>query len=311
MMDHGQRVVARAKEGTKMNTHFNPSMFASKGPFASPDASMHFDWKRFWLDTSKIVTGAGWGLKELTLVGIGVATLGVLEAFSASYAFEVASQRHLIGTPWGEYPREALQMSALTVTCGVAAFLFQRRSSLLLEDFRRDVRRRGREARRIALGFVAICIWYAGCAFTYEQRMVEHENYLAGPMVTEDRETLAGLNGYVYPDDRARAEGRVERLGAKPGTVNLPDIGPLGLAAFLHALVMWSAGAMRRPTKVTWQEREVIEDGYVRDDKKRALEQFRRDKLRVERQERSLGSWVLREITGLRKALLEPVRPVA
>jgi len=161
------------------------------------------------------------------------------------------------------------------------------------------------------LGFVAICIWYAGCAFTYEQRMVEHENYLAGPMVTEDRETLAGLNGYVDPVDRARAEGRVERLGAKPGTVNLPDIGPLGLAAFLHALVMWSAGAMRRPTKVTWQEREVIEDGYVRDDKKRALEQFRRDKLRVERQERSLGSWVLREITGLRKALLEPVRPVA
>lgn len=289
-----------------MTKQFNPAMFnqsAMRGPTLI--ALPQIDWKKTWLTTSKACAEAGWFAKELTIVGTGIAILATLEAFSASYAFETASQRHMIETLWGAYPREALQMSALTMACGIAGFVFMRRSSLLLEDFRREVRRRGKDARKIALGFVAVAIWYAGCAFTYEQRMTDHERYIGSAAESADANVIAHPGRYDVTE-RQEARDRAGRLGMKPGVINVPDIGPFGLAAFLHALVMWSAGAMRRPTKVTWHERKAIEDGYEREDKKRALEQYRRDKLAQEKRQASVGTWLKNELSGLIKVLATP-----
>lgn len=206
--------------------------------------------ERFWAR----IKPALFHVKSAGILTLGLLLLAVLEVYSAWYAFAAAPAKDLWPTPWGEYPRAALLHSALSVICGVFAFVGMAAAGGLKDDARKRYSSRAWVARVVAIGFLAVPggpVANLAGAFSLDRQVKQFEVYKTSPAYEEDVRALR--EGILDPFEREAVKRRVTP----------PSTGEVGVldwltAVFLHALVMWSAAAFRLAPPITQAELDAI-----------------------------------------------------
>lgn len=192
--------------------------------------------------------------KAAGIMALGLVLLTVLEIYSAWYAFASAPAKDLWQTPWGEYPRAALLHSALSIVCGLMAFIGMGVAGALKDDARKRFSSRAWAARVVAvclLGVPGGPIANLAGAFALDAQAKRFEVYVTSPAYEDDVRSLR--EGILDPFEREAVKRRVTP----------PSTGEVGImewltAVFLHGLVMWSASAFRLAPPITQEEREAI-----------------------------------------------------
>jgi len=221
-------------------------------------------------------------VKSAGIALLGLLLLAVLEAYSAWYAFASAPAKDLWTTPWGEYPRAALIHSALSIACGLLAFVGMGVAGALRDDERKRIASRATTARIVAICLLGVPggpIANLAGAFALDAQTKRFEVYHASPAYQAD---LQALNeGVMDPFEREAIKRRVTP----------PSIGEIGVmewltAVLLHGLVMWSASAFRLAPPITEAEREAMAKAELaaREEAKRQERNRRRREARKAKQ---------------------------
>lgn len=192
-------------------------------------------------------------LKVAMTMALGLTLLAVLEAYAAWGAFENAPKTDMWQTPWGEYPRAALFHSAMSVLCGVLAFVGSAWARAQSDHDLKSVRSRAWVTWVISLCFMLYSVGMLATAKASDTGAKNWETYQGSAAYEADK----ALAMDPQADSRERREA-AQRI-TPPGAAQ-PGLGDWLMAIFLHGLVMLSASAYSTPRPLTQAERQRQED---------------------------------------------------
>ncbi|NDC60304.1 MAG: hypothetical protein EBZ50_16060 [Alphaproteobacteria bacterium] len=192
--------------------------------------------------------------KMAGVMALGLTMLAILECYAAWFAFTNAPAGDEWHTPWGPYPRAALLHTALSIVCGLSAFVGMAIAGALKDDERKRIASRAWTARVVALLLLIVPhgpIYNLAGAFSADAGQKRFEVYRASPAYHADVD-LAN-DKMADPQEREQAKARLT-----------PPAGEIGFgdwltAIALHMLVMWTAAAFRLAPPITQEERAAMQ----------------------------------------------------
>jgi hypothetical protein len=223
---------------------------------------------------------------DVVAAGIGLLILATLEMRAGWAAFTLAPHgADTWMTPWGEYPRAALQHTATSVLFGLMAFTLWRIAADLRDDERPRIRARASTARIAALLCLCVPIGYLAQAGGLERQLKAREAYIASEAYKLDLRAADRVNDYGEPAPGS-GDARDRLKTAEAPSQGFPEGADWAFAIFAHILVMVCAG-VKTAAPINHHERKAMQmeaqakiEAVKREDRNRRARERRAEKRR-------------------------------